>query len=112
MRPRAGDTYSAASCPGPAPGILRILDRPAGPRQQQRAEGVDHDSRLVRGGAALVHALDDGLHGTGLRPVRETGWVQRYRADPDARPLAGRVVAADVIHHLVGVHVVVVVRDR
>src|SRR5262249_46225127 len=47
-----------------------------------------------------------------LRAVGEPGWVQGDRAHAYPRALAGGVVAPDVEHHLVRVHVVMVVGDR
>jgi hypothetical protein len=78
----------------------------------QRPEGVDHDSRLVGGGAPLRQAADGRLDSAGLRAVREARRMQGDRSDTHSGALASGVIPADVKHHLVGVHVVVVVRNR
>ena len=73
----------------------------------KRSEGVDHHRKFVE-----FLGADACLDGAALRSVRMTAGMQRYRPLPDAGPLAGFVIAAHIEHHLVGVDVAVVVRQR
>ena len=74
-------------------------------RQPQRVEGVAHHRQLVRLGLA-----DRLLREAGVRAVRDSGRMERHRADLDPAPRAE--VPGDVIDHLLRVQVRVVVRDR
>ena len=78
----------------------------------QGPERVDHHGGLVGGGLALGKAGHRRLDRAGLRAVREPGRMQGDRAHAYPGALAGGVVASDVEHHLVRVHVVMVVGDR
>src|SRR3954462_7417521 len=100
-------TRSRGSPAGPRPGVLPVVRRRPGLPEAEGPEGVDHDCELVE-----VLGAERALHGTRLRPVRVPAGVQRHRPLPDARTLARLVVAVDVEHDLVGVHVGVVVGHR
>src|SRR6185312_7221213 len=74
-------------------------------RQLERSERVAHDGQLGRLGDA------EGLLGeAGLWTMWKSGRVQRDRADGDA--LSRSEVAGDVVDHLLGLEIRVVVRDR
>src|SRR5690349_12030908 len=89
----------------PTKGILRVVERLGLGGELERAEGIHHDGQLF--GALGAQTL---LHGAGVRAVGDAAGVEREGADLDAAPAAE--VAIDVIQHLVGVYVAVVVGHR
>src|SRR3954449_5015329 len=93
--------------PRPRPGVATVVHRRPGLTEGERPEGVDHDGELVEELGA-----EGALHRSRLRAVAVPAGVQRDRALPDARALAGLVVPVDVEHDLVGVDVGVVVGHR
>ena len=108
MTPAGSSSASVAPARGclvPRVGVLPVVELLRELRQPQRMERVAHDGQLVR----LGHP-DRLLREPGLRPVRDARRMQRHGADLD--PLARPELAVDVIDHLLGVQVRVVVRDR
>src|SRR5947199_5424497 len=100
-RPETSLQVGAPARPGP--GVLLVFAGLGSFAELQRTEGVDHD-----GGFVEPLCPQRRLDRTGLWSVRNTRWVQRHRPELDARALARLVVATDVEHELVGVHVCVV----
>src|SRR5579864_4890522 len=99
----AGGTGNAASVP--AERIVAIEDLAGDGGSVQRTEGVDHDRQLV----GLARPVQGGLECSGLRTVREAADVMRERALAD--PASRCVVSLDVVQHLIGIEVAVVVRQ-
>src|SRR3954451_3252461 len=89
----------------PRVGVLAVVEILRELRELERMERVAHHSELVR----LVRA-DRFLREAGLRAVREPGRMERDRADVDAAARAE--LAGDVIDHLLGLQIRMVIRNR
>ena len=98
---RAGDAAGV-----PAERVVAVEDLTRDRGAVQRPEGIDHDRELV----GLARAIERRLERSGLRSMRQSADMVCERALAD--PASCRVVALDVVQHLVRVEVAVVVREH